>query len=167
MNAVIEIGEIGQTVNLDPFDGFIGAIAFANRLEVSGSVVEHGMAIHAGLGWRNAGHRGSFHAGMAVAAVDAVIANVMLVAELHGLLTRNVLPRQIGRARHRKYGHQRQPDQEEGRKDTEARDKIRTAMKNLGHDFSALCGGALRKGAAVRASHELTGQCKPGSCLTR
>ena len=115
------------------------------------------MAVHSGLRRRDAGNGGSFHAGMTVAAVDAVIADVMFVAELHRLLTRNVLPRQIGRARHRKYGYERQPDQKEGRKDTEARDKIRTSMKNLGHVFSARCGGALQKGAAVRASHELSG----------
>jgi len=167
MNTVIEIGEIGEAVDFDPLDGLVAAIALANRFEISGGVVEHGVAIHAGLGWGNARHSGSFHAGMTVAAVDAVITDVVLVAKLHGLLTRNVLPRQIGRARYREYGHGRQPDQKEGRKDTEARDKIRTAMKNLGHVFSALSGGTLRKGAVVRASHELTGQCKPGSCLTR
>jgi hypothetical protein len=144
MNAVIEISKIGQAVNFDPLDRFIAPVALANRFEVGGSVVEHGMAVHAGLGWRNAGHGGSLHAGMTVAAVDAVIANVMLVAELHRLLTRNVLPRQIRRARHRKYSYERQSDQKEGRKDTEARDKIRTSMKNLGHVCSALCRGALR-----------------------
>ena len=75
-----------------------------------------------------------------VAAVDAVIPDVMLVAELHRLLARNVLPRQIGRAGHRKYGNERQSDQKESRKDTEARDKIRTAMKNLGHVFQHYAG---------------------------
>src|SRR5258708_218848 len=38
MNAVIEINEIGQTVNFDPLDGFIAAIALADRLEVGGIV---------------------------------------------------------------------------------------------------------------------------------
>jgi len=101
MNAVIEIDEIGQTMNFDPLDGFIAAIALANGLEVGRSVEENRMAIHAGLCRRNAGDGGSFHSGMTVTAVDAVIADVMLVAELHRLLTGDVLPRQIGRARHR------------------------------------------------------------------
>ncbi len=104
---------------------------------------------------------------MTVAAVNAVIADVMLVAELHRLLAGNVLPRHIGRARHCEDSHQRHSDQKKGRKHTESRDEIRTAMKNLGHVCSALCGGALRKGAVVRAPHELTGTCKPESCLTR
>src|SRR5258708_1847329 len=38
MNAVIEIDEIGQTVNFDPLDGFIAAIALADRLEVGGII---------------------------------------------------------------------------------------------------------------------------------
>src|SRR5712692_7665926 len=122
------------------------------------------MAVHAGLRGRDAGNGGSFHAGMTVTAVDAVVADVMLVAELHRLLTRNILPRHVGRARHREHGYKRHSDQKERRKHTESRDKIRAAMKNLGHVCSAPCGRALRKGAAVRASLVLTGKCKPGSC---
>src|SRR6266478_1033389 len=112
------------------------------------------MAVHAGLRRRDAGNGGSFHAGMTVAAVNAVIADMMLVAELHRLLTRNVLPRHVGRARHREDGDERHSDQKERREHTESRDEIRTSMKNLGHVSSALCGGARWKGAAVRASHE-------------
>ena len=96
VNAVIEIGEIGQAMHFHPLDGFVGAVAVAHRLEVAGVVVKHGMAVHARLRWRNAGDRGGFHAGVAVAAIDAVVADVMLMAELHGLLTGNVLARQIG-----------------------------------------------------------------------
>jgi len=55
----------------------------------------------------NSCHGGSFHARMTVAAVDAIIADVMLVAELARLLTRNVLPRHIGRPRHREHSHER------------------------------------------------------------
>jgi len=102
------------------------------------------MAVHAGLRWGDTGNRGGFDAGMTVTAVNAVIADVMLVAELHRLLTRNVLPRHVGRTRHREDGDQRDSDQEKGREHTESRDEIRTAMKNLGHVCSALCGGSLR-----------------------
>src|SRR5437016_11848603 len=105
------------------------------------------MAVHASLGRRNPGNGGSFHAGMTVAAIDAVIAHVMLVAELQGLLTGNVLSRHIGRARHREHGYERHSDQKEGRKHTEPRDEIGAAMKNLCHVCSALCGGALRVGS--------------------
>ena len=167
MNAVIEINEIGQAMNFDPLDGLVAAIALANGLEVGRRVEENRMAIHTGLCRRNAGDGGSFDAGMAVAAVDAVIADVVFMAELHRLFTRDVLPRHIGRTRHRQHSDERDSNQKKRRKDTESRDEIGTAMKNLGHVCSALCGGALRNGAAVRASHELTGQCKPGSFSTR
>jgi len=112
MNAVIEINEIGQAMNFDPLDGLVAAIALANGLEVRRSVEENRMAIHAGLRRRDTGHGGSFDAGMAVAAVDAVIADVVFMAELHWLLTGDVLPRQIRRACHREDGHERQADQE-------------------------------------------------------
>src|SRR5260370_22985945 len=101
------------------------------------------MAVNEGFGRGDAGNGGSFHAGMTVAAVDAVIADVMLVAELHRLLTGNVLPRHVRRTRHREDGYERHSDQKERRKHTEPGDEIRTAMKNLGHVFSALCRGAL------------------------
>jgi hypothetical protein len=102
------------------------------------------MAVHTGLRRRDAGNGGSFYARMTVAAVDAIVADVMLMAELHRLLTSNILPRHIGRARHCQDRHERHSDQKERRKHTESRDEIRAAMKNLGHVFSALCRGALR-----------------------
>src|SRR6266513_2683387 len=109
------------------------------------------MAVHSSLGRRNPSNGGSFDASMTVAAIDAVIAHVMLVAELHGLLTGNVLSRHIGRARHREHGYERHSDEKEGRKHTEPRDEIGTAMKNLCHVCSALCGGALRGGSCGQA----------------
>src|SRR2546430_8454015 len=89
------------------------------------------MAVHASFGRWNTGNGGSFDARMTVAAIDAVIAHVMLVAELQGLPAGNVLSRHIGRARHREHGYERHSDQKEGRKHTEPRDEIGTAMKNL------------------------------------
>src|SRR5258708_13992158 len=100
MNAVIEIDEIGQAMNFNPLNRFIAAIALANGLEVCRSVEENRMAIHAGLCRRNAGDGGSFHSGMTVTVVDAVIAAVVFLSELHGVLTRNMLQRQVGRPRY-------------------------------------------------------------------
>ena len=48
------------------------------------------MAVHAGLGRRNAGERRFLDRGVAVAAVDAVAADVPFVAELDGLFARDV-----------------------------------------------------------------------------
>src|SRR5258706_37281 len=114
VKAVIEIDEVGQAVNFDRLDGFVGAIALANRLEVGGIIEKHRMTVHAGFRRRNPGNRGSFHARMTVAAVDAVVADVMFVADLYWLLTRNVLPRPVWGARHREHSHERNPYQEKG-----------------------------------------------------
>ena len=111
MNAVVEIYKIGQAVNFDPLDGFVAAIAFANRFEVGRIIEQHRMAVHAGFCRRDARNGGSFHSGMTVATVNAVVADVMLVAELHRLLTGNVLPRHIGRSRHSEHSHERDTDQ--------------------------------------------------------
>ena len=96
------------------------------------------MAIHTGLCRRDSGGCGAFHGGMTVPAVDSVIAYVMLVAELYRLFARNILPREIRRTRERQYSREGQPSQENRGEQTEARDKIRAAVKNLGHVCVAL-----------------------------
>src|SRR6266568_8096963 len=161
MNAVIEIDEIGQAVHFVPLDRFVGAKALANRFKIGRAIEKHRVAVHAGLRRRNPGNRGRFHAGVTVTAVDAVIANVMLVAELHGLLPVDVLLRHVRRACHREDRDKRQPDQKKSREDTESGNEVRASMKNLRHLIFALWWGALRKGATVSASHVLTGKCRP------
>src|SRR5467141_2827031 len=111
MNAVIEIHEIGQAVNFDPLDGFIAVIAFPNGLEIGGTTEKNRMAVHAGLCRRDSGNGGGFDAGMTITAVNAVIADVMLVADLHRLLAGNVLPSHVRRARHREHSQERYSEQ--------------------------------------------------------
>src|SRR6266487_2427142 len=161
MNAVIEIDEIGQAVHFVPLDRFVGAKALANRFKIGRAIEKHRVAVHAGLRRRNPGNRGRFHAGMTVTAVNAVIADVMLVAELHRLLPVDVLLRHVRRARHREDRDKRQPDQEKSGEDTESGNEVSASMKNLRHLIFALWWGALKKGATVSASHVLTGKCRP------
>jgi hypothetical protein len=75
---------------------------------------------------------------MTVAAVKSVVANVVFVAELHGLSTRNVLIGRIGRTRQPQDAHETQPNEKNSREQTKSRNKIRAAMKNLGHVSVAL-----------------------------
>jgi len=110
MNAVVEVNVVGQPVNFNPFDGLIRAVAFAHRFQVRGIVEQHRVAIHAGFCWRYARIRGIFHAGMTVSAVDSVIAYVVLVAELHGLHSRNALIGDVGRPGNYQNARQRQVD---------------------------------------------------------
>ena len=122
------------------------------------------MAIHAGLGGGYARDRGSFHGSVAVAAVDSIISDVMLVAELYRLRSRNVLVRRIGRARQSQNADEPQPSQKNSREQTESRNEIRTAMKNLGHVSVALWRKSLREGAkAWRLRDVMAGKCAPGS----
>jgi hypothetical protein len=63
---------------------------------------------------------------------------VVLVAELDGLLARNVLVRQIGSAGQTHHTAKGQGCEQRAKKDTDLGDKIRTAVKNLGHVNFAL-----------------------------
>jgi len=79
------------------------------------------MAIHAGLGGRDARVSRTLHAGMTVAAVDAFISHVVLVAELYGLIPGHALVGDIGRPRHHQYACQRQASQDDRSKQTKSR----------------------------------------------
>jgi hypothetical protein len=138
VNAVVEIDVVRQAVHADPLYGFIGAITFAHRLQISGVVEQDGMAIHARLGGRNPSGGGGFDAGMTVPAVDTVVSNVVFMAELDRLLARNVLIRQIGSAGQTHHAAKGQSSEQRAKKDTDLGDKIRTAVKNLGHVNFAL-----------------------------
>jgi hypothetical protein len=56
------------------------------------------MAIHAGLGGRNAGEAGFLDRGMAITAIDPQAGHMVLVAERDRLFRRNVLVGNVGRA---------------------------------------------------------------------
>jgi len=135
MNAVIEINVVGQAVDANPRNRMVGAVALADWLQVPGAVEQHGVAVHAGFGWRNARGRREFHARMAIPAIDAIIPDVVLVTELNRLIARYVLIRQIGRTRRQQNPCQRQTRQKKRGKDTETGDEIRAAVKNLGHVY--------------------------------
>ncbi len=135
MNAVIEINVVGQAVDANPRNRMVGAVALADWLQVPGAVEQHGVAVHAGFGWRNARGRREFHARMAIPAIDAIVPDVVLVTELNRLIARYVLIRQIGRTRRQQNPCQRQTRQKERGKDTETGDEIRAAVKNLRHVY--------------------------------
>lgn len=110
MNAVIEVSEIGQAVDFHPLNGFVRAIAFADRLEIIRGVEKHGVTIHAGFCRWDTGNCRGLHAGMAVAAIYSVVPYVMLVAELHRLLAGDVLARHVRGTRYRKHRQKSKPD---------------------------------------------------------
>src|SRR5439155_9272729 len=81
VNVVVEVDELGQIVNALPGNRFPGAITGPDRLQHGTAEPDFLMAVHARLGRWNAGKRRILHRRMAVAAVNAELADVMLVAE--------------------------------------------------------------------------------------
>ena len=78
------------------------------------------MAIHAGLRWGHTCRCRTLDACVAIATIDSVVAYVMLVAELNRLIARDVLVRQIRRARREQHTGQRNARQKHACKDTES-----------------------------------------------
>ena len=138
VNAVIEIDVVRQAMHAHPLNGLIGAITFANWLEISDVIEEHGMAIHAGLRGRDASESGGLDAGVTVTTIDAVVAHVMLVAELNGLIAAHPLIGDVGRSGNNQYRRESKTGEDRGSEQTKPRDKICTSMKNLGHVSVAL-----------------------------
>ncbi|MGB8322504.1 MAG: hypothetical protein WCE52_06045 [Candidatus Acidiferrum sp.] len=96
------------------------------------------MAIHAGFRGRDASERGVLDASMTVTTIDAVVAHVMLVAELNGLIASHPLIGDVGRSGNNQYRRESNTGEDRGSKQTKPRNKIRTAMKDLGHVSVAL-----------------------------
>ncbi len=98
VNRMVEINEVWQVVHASPLDGLSSSPAFAHRLKVGAVGEDLRVAIHAGLCRRNASEGRSLNRCVAVAAINPVVARVMLMAELNWLLARNEGERVVGRA---------------------------------------------------------------------
>ena len=68
---------------------------------------------------------------MAVATVNAVVADVVLVRELYGLLALDVLARVVGRAVYLGQNPERSGDDEEADEDAHLGDGVGAAVENL------------------------------------
>jgi hypothetical protein len=138
VNAVIEIDVVRKAMHAHPLNRLIGAIALANWLEISDVIEKYGMAIPTGFRGRDAGERGGLDASVTVTTIDAVVAHVMLVAELNGLTTTHPLIGDVGRSGNNQYRRESKTGEDRGSKQTKPRNKICTAMKDLGHVSVAL-----------------------------
>src|SRR6266852_7794348 len=98
MNTVVEKNEVRQLVYPSPLQGLAGTVAGADRLEQFGVGPDLRMAVHAGLGRRNAGEARGLDRGMAITAVDAESGDVVLVAEGYRLRLADSGIGDIGRA---------------------------------------------------------------------
>src|SRR5262249_54788364 len=120
----------------------------AHRLEKRAVGEDLRVAVHAGLGRRNAGEGGFLDRGMAVAAVDAVAGDVPLVAELNRLFARDVRFGDPGRAVDFAEQPEETGDEEHRTEDADPSNRVGAAMKDLRHRIEA------RRGARRRTDAE-------------
>jgi hypothetical protein len=97
VDAVIEVDETRQVVDTIPFERLPARVRLAQRREHRGVVEKLGMARHARRERRDAREGRGLDRRVAVAAIDAVVADVVLMAERDRLLDRVVLRRVAAR----------------------------------------------------------------------
>src|SRR5689334_6341659 len=86
VNAVIEVNKLREVVNPFPLDRLVFAKARSDGLEIRLIGEKLAMTIHAGLRWGHTCCCRGLNSRVAVATIDAVIADVVLMAELNRLL---------------------------------------------------------------------------------
>lgn len=91
MNRMVEISEVRQVMHAHPLQRLASLETGANLIEIWTVRPNLFMAAHANLGRRHPGGSRLLHRRMTVTAIDAVVADVMLVTKLNGLLALDVL----------------------------------------------------------------------------
>lgn len=94
------------------------------------------MAVHAGLGRRDAGISQLLDGRMTVTAVDAVISDVMFVTELNRLFARKISLSVVRGPVEFEQKPDDYCDEENRAEDANFRDKVCTSMKDLTHRFA-------------------------------
>jgi hypothetical protein len=131
VDTVVEVDKVGQIVDARPVERLVVAETGAHWLENRSIGPNLRMAIHAGLGGRNVGKCRLFDRRVAVAAVDAFAADMMLVAELNGLLDEHALIGVVaGQVEHCDAAAKGSGESDEGQ-DAQPGVDIGAAMKNL------------------------------------
>src|SRR6266404_7245108 len=83
---MIEIGKVGKVVHADPLQRLTGLETCAHRFQIRAIGPNLFVAIHAHRRRRNSSRGRSLNRRVAIAAVDAVVAHMMLMTELDWLL---------------------------------------------------------------------------------
>src|SRR5262249_23528684 len=95
VNAVIEVNEFREVVDTLSLDRLVLTETRAHRFQIRTVVPQLAVAVHAGLRRRHSRGGRGFDRLMTISAIDAVIADVMFVAELNGLLFFEITTRDI------------------------------------------------------------------------
>jgi hypothetical protein len=133
VNAVIEIDEIGEIVDSRPRNRLAGAITGADRFQNLGVGPDLRVTSHARFCGRQTRERGGFDGRVTVAAVDAIVTDVMFMTERDGLVLGDS---HIGGEGARVEFVRRPDERTEGQhqtSDADFRKAIRTRSENLRH----------------------------------
>lgn len=103
MNAVVEVDELRQIMNARPPERLARTKARAHGFEHGAVRPDLRMTVHAGGRGRQSCEGVGFYGRVTIAAINAVVRDVMLMAEGHGLLARNARFRDVRRAANGDY----------------------------------------------------------------
>ena len=135
VNAMVEINKVGQVVNTCPFERLAVAPALTHRFQVRAVRPNLRVTIHAGFGGRDPRIRKFLNRGVTIAAVDALIADVMFVAELNWLFAGEECLGIVRGPVELEQHPDRDPDKEHRPEDGSLRDEVRTSIEDLAHRF--------------------------------
>jgi predicted nucleotidyltransferase len=133
VNTVLEVNEIRQIVHPRPLDRPARAKAVAHRFQNRAFGPNLRVAIHADFRARDSRKSLGLDRSVAVAAIDPIIADVMLMAELNRLRTSDVSLGDIGRPIDLSHDPDDPGEDEDSAENTELGKGIGAGMKNLGH----------------------------------
>lgn len=147
VNAVVEKDVVRQVVRADPSQRHARSVTLPYWAQHCAVGPHLGMTIHARLRWRDACKAGIFYRSVAITAVQPKSANMVFMAERHGLWMNNSAIGVVSGALH----HLEKPDQRHRRYDATKKEEpvqgIRIRMKELTH----VPGGSRR--SRVTVSH--------------
>lgn len=133
VDAVIEINEVGQIVNAGPPDRLARPPALAYRLQIRAVRPNLRVAVHAGFGGWDPGIRELFNGCVAVATIDRLIADVMFMAELYRLFSREESLSVVRRPVELEQHPDNDPDKENRSEDGGLRYEVGASIEDLSH----------------------------------
>ena len=139
VNAVIEVSVIRQIVDAFPRDRFARAKTRAHGFEIRTVGPDLLVAVHARRGRRYARGGGCFDGSVTVAAIDAVVTDVMFMTELNGLLTFDPLAGVPGGTIQLDSDPKQSDDYEYSAINRDFRQRVRAVMEDLWHYRGRAC----------------------------
>lgn len=162
MNAVVEINEPGKIMDPRPFQRLSSAPAISHRLEHRTGGPNLTVAIHTDLRGRNAGESRLLDRSMAIATIDAGVADVVFVAEGYGLNPGHADFRDVRRSTDGSECANRDAQKNQTAEDRYLGNRVRAGMENLRHRPTP--SRRSRANLALGAVHETiatNSQCRP------